>query len=93
MSWIGIKAKLYTAAAALLTILGLILRNRYLKAKAEKQKHRADVAEAGLRRKIEDEKRETEIDSDWSDKERVANENLDDIPDFLRKRRMHNDPD
>lgn len=61
---------------------------KYLSGRVDREKRRADVAEAGLERKARTEERENEIDSEWSDKERTANENIDDIPAWLRKRKL-----
>lgn len=81
--WLKMKAQLYAAGALLLGFLGLLLRNRYLSKKADRADHRADVAEAGIRRKIETEKREHETDQQFEDAKRAASEDLEHVPDHL----------
>lgn len=68
--------------AALLWALKLM--TGWLHVEREKSKR----LEAIIKRDAETAEEEAEIDSDWSDVERTANENLDDIPPFLRKRRL-----
>ena len=87
MNWLTWKARLYAVAAAIIGLLGLLLHNRYLSAKAERAKHRADVAEAGLRRKAEDERREAEKRQEWSDYRREAEKDIDHVPDIISKPR------
>lgn len=87
------RLKLWLYGAAVFSITALVAWSKYLAGRVDAEKRRADVAEAGLKRKERTEEREAEIESDWSEKERAANENLDDIPDHVRNPRGMRDPD
>ena len=62
-----LKAKLAAIGLAVLAFAGLILRGRYLSAKADKAQHRADRAEATILYKEKVEKSDAQITAEISE--------------------------
>ena len=88
MTWLSFKAKLAAAGTIALGVILVMLK--YFMSKAKKEERRADVAEANVERVVKTQKRETEIDQEYSHRAEVANEQIQDgaIPDHLAKRRV-----
>ena len=69
MNWLGFKAKLYVAGAAVMTVLGFFFRLQYVKNKAERMEVRAQVAESRVRQDKVIRKREKEVAEEYRSRE------------------------
>ena len=88
MIFSAFKAKL--AAAGTIALGAIIILLKYFMSKAKKEERRADIAEANVERVARTQKRETEIDQEYSHRAGVANEEIQagEIPSHLAKRRV-----
>jgi len=88
VSWLTLKAKLYTAAGFFLAFLAAVFRFKYVKGQRDKYKRHAETYEAQLHQKKQIEEVEQEINLDYADIEREAERDLDSgqMPDNIRDR-------
>lgn len=87
------KLKLWGYVIGAGLVMALYVALKVVRGQLEDARYEAKKYKHQIKRKAETEAREVEIDSTWSDRERNTHENIDDIPPFLRNRRMHDDTD
>ena len=79
----ALKGRASLILPALLIVLGFLLRLSGLRTKQLKQQNKQLKADLEMKEKIEES--DSEIDNEWSDK--LREENLDKVPDYLSKPR------
>lgn len=86
MSWLSIKAKLWGLGALILAGIGFILRLRVLEHQRDAARERANWAEAEANYRRVKDKKEAEIDQEFSDLEARRKQDVKDgkVPENLR---------